>query len=118
MLPGSVPRRKKRISTTRTPARLSDKQLDPVTGAIRWPAVLTQRPFDFQRDGVNAAWSQRDGSPQSSRQIEMAVGQLEAALQARIRVVAPADYIAARKFLASLRYEARQAPVQASVVMR
>ncbi len=116
--PRLSPEAQLRISTKRTPARLSAEQLDPVTGAIRWPGVLMQSPFDFQRDGVDAAWNQRDASPQSSRQIEMAVGQLEAALQARIRAVTPADYIAARKFLASLRYEARQAPAQASVVMR
>ena len=107
-----------RINKTRTPARLSEHQLDPTTGAIRWPAVLTQSQFEASREAVDSAWERRDGEAQNSRQIELAVGQLEAILQARIRALSPADYIAARKFLASLRYEARQVPAQTKIVMR
>jgi hypothetical protein len=93
------------------PKLLSNRQLDAVTGQIRWPILLTAAGFDQQRAALEKIFTARayrgvlgaDDFISAVRTID----KMSVQLADNITNVPPQAYVDARSFLRSLAYEAR-----------
>ncbi|HUE74461.1 MAG TPA: hypothetical protein VMP01_26495 [Pirellulaceae bacterium] len=99
------------------PARLTAWQYNPVTGSLRWPVALKGKPFESEREALDYAFSSRtsqDSGPDSvfSTQVRQTTEKMLAKLRDRIELFSPSEFMAAKKFLVGLRYEA-QSPANA-----
>ncbi len=92
------------------PERLSPGEIDPVTGSIAWPEALRGPAFDEDRARVESLFGEwtRYGSLslQHRREIRETTDAMLGKLQERIHRFPAPDYMAARRFLESLAYEA------------
>ena len=101
-----------RNAKSRTAPRLASTQLDPVTGHIEYPMLLTQESFAEYRDRLDSLFAQRaatGGSIQYSeyQEIQVTVNQFIEALKSRVADFPAREYGQARVFLDSLAREAR-----------
>lgn len=101
-----------RLAHTRAPSRLTTLELDPVTGHITYPLVLTDSVFDPYRQNVDRLFAERAASGGSVsydqfQEIQTAVSDFADALKQRVDKYAAGDYGSARTFLTSLAHEAR-----------
>ena len=101
-----------RIARSRSPNRLDSMQLDPVTGHITYPLVLTDSVFEPYRQNVDRLFADRASSGGSVsydqvQEIQQAVNDFADALKQRVDKYAAGDYGTARTFLTSLAHEAR-----------
>jgi len=101
-----------RLAHKRAPSRLTTTQLDPVTGHITYPLVLTDSVFDSYRENVDRLFAERASSGGSVsydqfEEIQQAVNDFAEALKGRVDKYAAGDYGTARTFLSSLAHEAR-----------
>ena len=101
-----------RLAHKRAPTRLTTTQLDPVTGHITYPLVLTDTEFDPYRENVDRLFAERASSGGSVsydqfQEIQQAVNSFADALKERVDRYAAGDYGTARTFLTSLAHEAR-----------
>lgn len=95
------------------PTRLKTTDLDPVTGHINYPLLLTQDVYAPYRDRLDTLFSERAASGGSLRyeqfqDIQKTVADFVEALKQRVSEYAAGDYGVARTFLDSLANEARQ----------
>jgi hypothetical protein len=93
------------------PPRLSLSQLDTATGEISWPEGLQLSEFKDSRTKLESLFSTRARSSSTktlAADVQSAVDGMRTALKAQIKSMAPNEYLAARKFLDSLAYEATQ----------
>lgn len=95
------------------PARLKTTDLDPVTGHINYPLLLTQDIYSPYRDRLDSLFSERAASGGSLRyeqfqDIQKTVADFIEALKQRVSEYNAGDYGVARTFLNSLANEARQ----------
>jgi hypothetical protein len=101
-----------RINQQRLPKPLSTSQLDPVTGSLNWPGLLTQDQFTADRQAMEGLFAERAGhshmSYQDYSQVQEIGRRMENELQKQIRDVRPDDYIRAKSFLQSLMFEAQK----------
>ncbi len=100
------------MANTRAPSRLTSLELDPVTGHITYPLVLTDSVFDPYRQNVDRLFAERATSGGSVsydqfQEIQQAVNDFAEALKQRVDKYAAGDYGSARTFLTSLAHEAR-----------
>lgn len=99
--------------TMRAPSRLEAHEFDDSFGILYWPAVLQSDEFKLQRVAINRLMEDRTvrnsglGSDNCHR-IEQLVAQMEKKLKNKIQNVSPSEYVAGKKFLAGLSYEAQQ----------
>lgn len=96
----------------RAPDRASPRQLDSYTGRIQWPVVLQGQAFARQRQELEQLYAKHAAAGGGINTAEYAEIQrvatgLEADLKKQLQSTTPEQYMYARKFLASLRYEAR-----------
>jgi hypothetical protein len=101
-----------RMAKMAAPSRLNATQLDPVTGHIEYPLILTADMYREYRSRLDSLFARRAASGGSIRYddfvaIQDAVGQFTEALKAHISEYAAGDYGQARNFLESLVHEAR-----------
>ncbi len=101
--------RNSKVSLTK---RLSIEQLNPVSGKIAWPLSLNAPRFAQFRNRLESLFANRsvDNSgldSQNYRDIRMVTKQMKHRLRLHIREYDPVSYIAAKKFIDSLAYEAR-----------
>jgi hypothetical protein len=89
--------------------RLSSEQLDPVTGAIAWPATLTGADFLPERTKLDELFAARARNPAlaSASQVTADVLAMRNKLDAKFESVAQGDFFAARHFLDMLADAAR-----------
>jgi hypothetical protein len=92
------------------PKPLSNHDLDAVTGEIRWPILLSAKNFDAQRVQLEKLFANRAyhgvmGADDFLTAVRLS-GEMLAGLKGRIQDYPPQQYMAARKFLESLIYEA------------
>lgn len=102
-----------RLARMAAPPRLPSTQLDPVTGHIEYPLILTADIYTQYRDRLDTLFSQRAASGGSIRYddykaIETTISQFIETLQQHVNDYAAGDYGRARNFLDSLVNEARQ----------
>jgi hypothetical protein len=96
----------------KAPPRLQSTQLDPVTGHIEYPLILTRDSYKPYRERLDTLFANRAASGGSIRfddfqAIQTTVSQFITALQKNISDYAAGDYGRARTFLDSLANEAR-----------
>lgn len=101
-----------RVAREGAPKRLTASQIDPLTGAIAWPALLKAEGFGAERKKLDALYAERESKAGSIggnqyEQIQEATDAMLAMLKANISTYSPDDYIKSKKFLESLAYEAR-----------
>lgn len=103
-----------RISQSNRPERLTTAQYDPASGEIQWPAALLTPAFDGHRAAVDRAFASRDGQDQGADsmfqfRVRRTADRMIERLQDNIDDFSPNEYLAARSFLRSLKYEALSA---------
>lgn len=101
-----------RNAKSRTSPRLASTQLDPVTGHIEYPMLLTQDFFSDYRDRLDRLFAQRAASGGSMQyteyqEIQVTVNQFIEALKSKVSDFPAREYGQARVFLDSLAREAR-----------
>lgn len=100
-----------RYAQAGTPKRLSPGELDSVSGRIFWPRLLMTDAFADSREQLEPMFQEwaRQGAANSEElaRIQQATGQMTAELKAQIQTASSTDYLAARRFLESLAYEAQ-----------
>ena len=101
-----------RIAKMKAPARLGSTQLDPVTGHISYPLVLTSDIYTPYRDPLDRLFADRAASGGSIsyekfEEIQGTVSKFIDALKQNVHKYAAGDYGVARTFLDSLANEAR-----------
>jgi hypothetical protein len=100
-----------RNAQTGMPDRLSPGELDSVAGGISWPGLLQTDQYAAYRSELDALYAKRarDGalSTPDYIQADKLTKDMMAELKDQIRDVPQMDYIAAKRFLQSLGYEAR-----------
>jgi hypothetical protein len=100
------------LAKMQAPTRLESTQLDPVTGHIEYPLILTRESYKPYRDRLDSLFANRAASGGSIRYedfqaIQTTVSQFVEALQKNVSEYAAGDYGRARNFLDSLANEAR-----------
>jgi len=101
-----------RMAAQKMPARLRSTQLDPATGHIEYPPLLTDDGYKQYREKLDTLFAHRAASggsiPYSDYQaIQQTVGQFIDALTRRINEYTAGDFGRAKNFLDSLGSEAR-----------
>jgi hypothetical protein len=101
-----------RIAKMGLPPRLGSTQLDPVTGHIEYPMVLTAAVFAPYRDELNKLFAERASSGGSlqfeqHQQIQRTVSKFIDVLKENVNNYSAGDYGRARTFLDSIANESR-----------
>ncbi len=101
-----------RINAQRAPSRLSDDQIDPVTGELHWPLLLTSAIYDPYRKVIDKGFETRSqqGSFKSfdkQQDLVKAVDGMYEAFKKRIREYEPQQYVDANRFMEALSYDVR-----------
>lgn len=103
------------IARKAAPDRLGPHQYDRTTGRLNWPLPLTAGEFAAERAALDMAFSTRTPGDvgvgtEFHAQVKQVVDEMLAKLQPKVAELSPMEFVAARKFLTSLTYEA-QLPV-------
>jgi hypothetical protein len=90
------------------PQGLTASQIDPVTGALYWPAALQDPGFQPQKTAVEectAKWVKYGGLTYADQtKVRENIDTMFDGLKAQIQAIPPQDYVACRTFLQSLLY--------------
>lgn len=103
------------IAQRMAPDRLTSSQLEPALATIRWPSALQGDEFAELRVKLEELFRQRKAVGAGSNSsvctaVQEAASDMRQQLQGQVREMSPMDFIAAKKFVDSLAYEARFAP--------
>jgi hypothetical protein len=101
-----------RYSQASLPKRPVQFQLASAPGRIYWPDALLDEEFSDGRIQLESLFAQRKAGAAAagsniSGEVQTVAAQMREQLQAKIRQMSPEEYLAARRFLESLAYEAR-----------
>lgn len=111
-----TPEQWQRITEAALPDRLTEDQLDPISGQLTWPHILRTDEYKAYRDRIDQLFSSRtpdnsgDGSP-AQRELDTLIDGMKLLLKSNIHTVSLSQYSSAKWFLRSLAYEA-QLPLQ------
>jgi hypothetical protein len=98
-----------RYSNARKPKRLSQSEVDPLTGGIAWPGLLRSDTFKDEREGLDKIYAARAKQGYLNADQIMAVDQLMKSMQNRLKAnldkYPPQLYTQAKSFMTSLAYE-------------
>jgi hypothetical protein len=101
-----------RLARSLAPKPLANRDLEAVTGKLRWPILLTAREFSPARATLEKLFADRAYRGTMGAEDFMtalhAANDMQATLREMIDDVPPKQYMAARRFLESLAYEAGQ----------
>jgi len=110
--PRATPEALARYAAAAAPDPLSPSELDSVTGEISWPILLRDDRYADYRAELEALFAERARSDELSTatylKIRRTTRAMLAELKERITRVPQMDYIAAKRFIQSLAYEARK----------
>jgi hypothetical protein len=96
------------------PRRLSSYEFDAATGQINWPLALLSEAFAGHRAQLERLFAYRATGPQQAAAFDTFIGiwqgsdRLTDALQNYVAYLPPQQYVAAKRFLQSLAWEAGQ----------
>jgi hypothetical protein len=101
-----------RIAQGDKPARLTPAELDPVTGTIQWPIVLEDQRYQKYAEELQRQFAERAQTSgvigfEAYEKIQQTINEALAALKSNVGRYKPNDYLAAKRLLESLAYEAR-----------
>jgi len=101
-----------RFAQAGRPDRLSPSELDPISGEIYWPILLRADEFAPERAALQQAFAGRADrgaiSTQEFSVVDATTEKLIRELRQNIADLPPNQYLAAKRFLESLAYEAGQ----------
>ncbi|NLF68253.1 MAG: hypothetical protein GX575_04270 [Candidatus Anammoximicrobium sp.] len=101
-----------RYASQRAPDRLSPSALDPLTGAVNWPALLRDTAYEPDRQKLEQLYAARSTTGfLTAEQVAVAsaaIDRISAQLKRRINDFSPQLYAESKDFLKSLAYEATQ----------
>jgi hypothetical protein len=105
------------------PDRLASHEYDTTFARLNWPAVLGGDEFAANRDALDRAFgsrSLRDSGADSAfyGEVRQLASSMQQTLKSKVGELDPAQYVAAKKFLMSLTYEATQPMVVRAVALR
>jgi|GEM_PF-2463675 len=108
--PGVTMAQAARIAAMGVPRRLSSAELDPETGEITWPAILTEPRYADITSAINAAFVERaaqgGGFDEAAREaVEHRIDDVIERLRNNVTTYSSGRYGTARTFLDSLRAE-------------
>jgi hypothetical protein len=93
------------------PKRLSPSELDFISGKISWPKALQQSSYDAQRKQLEELFHNRatygGTSFEQQGEIRKTTNDMLASLKEQIQAMPSSDYLASKRFLESLAYEAQ-----------
>jgi hypothetical protein len=109
-----------KLAKQQAPERLGEVDYNRVVGRLNWPAVLTADDFAAERAALNQAFVGRTAqdvgvSTMFNREVRELTAAMQAKLRDRLETMSPQEYIAAKKFLTSVAYEAQQPLVVAGL---
>jgi hypothetical protein len=101
-----------RLAKDATPQSLSPDELDPVTGQINWPEILTTEGFDRDRETLEQLYADR---AQASGRINLdqynlirqAISDMQIKLKRQVKDMPPQVFSSANAFLKRLEHEGR-----------
>jgi hypothetical protein len=100
-----------RYSKESLPKPLSPSELDPVTGDIAWPDLLTEKTYQADRTRLEQMFAYRAKQGQLTREqrtaMEQTTQRLQTTLKKNIKSYAPQEYVQAKKFLEQLAFASR-----------
>ena len=96
-----------RLAREQAPEPLTATQLDPLTGAMSWPAPLRVPPYEPFRRRIERLFQDRATGYIVYGDIQKAIQEFAAQLKADLEKFPANDYVAAKKFLESLAWAAR-----------
>lgn len=96
-----------RLARSEAPQPLTSTQLDPLTGSINWPAVLSGAEYAGYRSQIEKLFNDRSSGYSTQADILKACNAFLEQLKADIMKFPANDYLSGRKFLDSLSYAAR-----------
>jgi hypothetical protein len=106
--PRPTPEELARRARAGAPRALTTSQIDPVSGALYWPAALQNASFQAQRSALDeyaARWVKYGGLDYDAQsQVREKIDSMFDGLKAQIASIPPQDYVACRTFLQSLLY--------------
>jgi hypothetical protein len=112
--PRATPEQISRLAQAAVPQRLSPGEMDAASGRIYWPATLRTPNFSAQRIEIENLFTKRAASggyaPGDYKELRRAAEIMLEALQDRIYLLPSDEYLAARRFVESLSFEARFPP--------
>jgi len=110
--PRATPEDLKRYAEAGKPPRLSPSEMDQVNGEITWPRILRTDRYAGYRFRLEALFAKRAGPDELSAasyfQIDRTTKAMLGELKNQVAVVPQMEYIAAKRFIQSLAYEARR----------
>jgi len=105
-----TPEEARALARVGVPKRLTSFQYEPVTGIISWPDVLRTDDFVWVRSRIDALMAQ-DGSKglgsANFHAMAVATAEMEQLLHDKLNLMTPEEYVKAKNFIRSLRYEAQ-----------
>lgn len=109
------------LAKKQAPDRLSEVEYDRTLGHLTWPAVLTGEEFAAERAALDLAFAAR--RPEDSGvasafngRVRELTASMQQSLQAKVHSLDSMEYLAAKKFLTGLSYEAQQPLVPLTMV--
>jgi hypothetical protein len=104
----------RQMAKAQAPKRLTARQMEPVLKTLAWPAALRGDELAAQREHLQTLFAARnaaDGVGSANyHEVVNATAEMREFLKGQINELNTSEYIAARKFLDSLAYEAKFAP--------
>lgn len=105
------------------PGRLNAAQYDTTLGRLAWPAALAGDEFAAEREAVDTAFRSRSPGDvgvdtEFYGRVKQLASSMQVTLQDRVHELDAAQYMAAKKFLLSLSYEAQQPLVARTLALR
>jgi hypothetical protein len=105
------------------PQRLGEREYDRTIGRVYWPAALRGDEYAAERDALE--WAFRGRSPGDDGagselygEVRQLTSRLDEKLKTHLDDLDAAQYVAAKKFLMSLAYEAQQPLVVSALALR
>ena len=112
-----------KVCNATRPQRLAPYHYDPEQGAIHWPKVLQGPEFDEHRRQLDALFVSRGSAGPRGEgglrpEVERLARQMRERLKGKVRHVSQMEYLAAKKLLTSLAYEAQFTPQLESIAAK
>ena len=101
------------LAKQQAPERLSEADYNRVVGRLAWPAVLSGEEFAAERNALDKAFAGRTArdvgvSTAFNREVRELTSEMQTKLRDRLQTMSPMEFIAAKKFLTSISFEAQQ----------
>jgi len=100
------------LARKEAPDRLGPHQYDRVSGHLRWPTALMTGEFAAERAAIELAFSTRTPGDvgvgtEFYAYVKQITDRMQERLQPQVATLSPMEFVAAKKFLASVAYEAQ-----------